>query len=121
MFGHLTDQALDVTLAQERNFEGGLDFPSRGVPQRDSMITYCDEQFQLFGRKLGKALTHFSLGVDLQPCEIFRAFIKKVCETIERALVALSRINDKADGIIALRRGRKDLSMSVNLILQHLR
>lgn len=80
------------------------------------MVAYGDEQFQLFGRQFGQALTHFSLGVDLQPCKVFRAFIEQVCETIERALVTLPRINDKVDGIIALSRGRKDLIMSVNLI-----
>jgi hypothetical protein len=65
-------------------------------------VTICDHAISLRHTSRGKIKTAFKIAF-LGPVEIVRALVEKVFEAIERALVALPRINDKANGIIAVK------------------
>jgi hypothetical protein len=116
VLGHLAEQVLDLALAQERDFERRFDFPASGVSKLDSMVADRNEQSQLFGCKLDEALAHGRLRVQLNSCDVLRAFLEKIDQAVESALVPLPCIDNETNSIVALRRGGEDLySVSANL------
>jgi hypothetical protein len=103
-------------IAQERDFERRFDFPGSGVSKLDSMVADRNEQSQLFGCKLDEALAHGRLRVQLNSCDVLRAFLEKIDQAVESALVPLPCIDNETNSIVALRRGGEDLySVSASL------
>ena len=102
MLFHLDQQVLEVILGKKGDLTHHLELEQAGASKFERFIAHAHEVAQNIAGYLGQLGTHFGMNVLLQTSYKLDTLLEQLIERIVYALVALVRVDDKVEGIVAL-------------------